>query len=51
MRIRRRNSRRPVQRARLMTLARPRALEDPGFDELDEWMVAYPAGETPHAVD
>jgi hypothetical protein len=49
MRTRRRNSRRLVQRTR--PVVRPRALEDPGFDELDEWMVACPAGETPQIAD
>jgi hypothetical protein len=49
MKTRRCNARRLAQRTRLVV--RPRALEEPGFDDLDEWMVACPAGETPQPVD
>jgi hypothetical protein len=45
------NSRRPVQRPRRVTLFPPRALEDTGFDALDDWMVACPASEPPQAAD
>jgi hypothetical protein len=38
-----------MQRTRQTTFRRRLALDDPGGDELDEWMVACPAGETPQA--
>jgi hypothetical protein len=41
--------RRAVLRTRQTTFFRRLALEDAGGDELDEWMVACPAGETPQA--
>jgi hypothetical protein len=49
MKTRKPNARRPLQRTRLTV--RPRSLEECGFDELDEWMVACPAGEAPHAAN
>ena len=49
MKTPRHNARRPPQRTRLAV--QPRALEECGFDELDEWMVGYPAGEPTHVAN
>jgi hypothetical protein len=46
MKTRRYQPNRRVQHTRETVIRRPRPLEDPGFDELDEWMVACPAADT-----
>jgi hypothetical protein len=49
MTSRRYRTRRAVQRTRQTIFRRRLSLEEPGGDELDEWMVACPAGESPQA--
>jgi hypothetical protein len=41
---------RKLQEKRTNARCRNRALEDSGFDELDEWMVACPAADTPQST-
>jgi hypothetical protein len=49
MTSRRYRTRRAVLRTRQTIFRRRLSLEEPGGDELDEWMVACPAGESPQA--
>jgi len=50
MMARRHRSNRTVRRARETAPRRSRALEEDGFDELDEWMAACPATDPPQQV-